>query len=250
MKGIFVALTLIGAIISSCGGGKKLEAATVQIQNLSTESNTLRNLIADQRTVDQLKVENQTLGNQIEDCRKHSTVLLQRLDRVRTTMAEKSDAMQQIRAKVDTALKEFRDAGAIITYHNGRVYISMADKLLFPSGSTKVSDQGRQALSVVADVLAEYPAMTAIIIGNTDSIAIRKTYTDNWSLSTERANVIVRILRDNYDADPARLTAAGRGRYNPIAGNNTNEGRAINRRTDIVLDTDLSMLWGLTEDWK
>ena len=121
----------------------------------------------------------------------------------------------------------------------------MQDQLMFPSGSTRLNDQGRQALSVIADALTEYKHLTVYVVGNTDTVKVAKKWTDNWSLSTERANTIVRVLRDLYGADPYRIVSAGRGKYDPIADNSTEEGRAKNRRIDIVLNPDLSRLWGM-----
>lgn len=124
----------------------------------------------------------------------------------------------------------------------------MEDKLAFPIGSTKLSDNGRQIISVVADVLNDNPGVSVIIVGNTDTIKVSKGFADNWSLSTERANSVVRVLRDTYSINPARLTAAGRGKYNPIADNATIEGRAKNRRIEIIINPDLSRLWELSEN--
>jgi len=93
------------------------------------------------------------------------------------------------------------------------------------------------------DVMIENPSLQALIISNTDSIPIRKAYPDNLSLSTERSNAIFRTLRDTYKIDPTRLTAAGRGRHDPIADNATAEGRAQNRRSEIIIDPGMDRLW-------
>ena len=94
--------------------------------------------------------------------------------------------------------------------------------------------------------MRDNPGITAIIVGNTDTIPV-KGVADNWSLSTERANSVVRVLHDIYYINPIRLTAAGRGKYNPVAVNDTPEGREKNRRIEIILNPDLSRLWELSE---
>ena len=121
----------------------------------------------------------------------------------------------------------------------------MQDQLMFPSGSAKLNDPGRQALSVIADALAEYKHLTVYVVGNTDTVKVIKGFKDNWSLSTERANSIVRVMRDSYGVDPTRLLSGGRSKYNPIADNGTKEGRALNRRIQIVLNPDLAKLWDM-----
>jgi chemotaxis protein MotB len=98
----------------------------------------------------------------------------------------------------------------------------------------------------VAQVMRDFPRVTCIIVGNTDTISI-KGIADNWSLSTERANAVVRILHYTYSINPARLTAAGKGKYSPIASNATPEGREKNRRIEIIFNPDIDRLWELTK---
>jgi chemotaxis protein MotB len=96
-------------------------------------------------------------------------------------------------------------------------------------------------------VLNENPNLLVYVIGNTDSVKVVRGFTDNWSLSTERANTVVRVLRDQYQVSMDRVTSAGRGKYDPIADNATADGRKQNRRTDIILNPDLSRLWDLID---
>jgi chemotaxis protein MotB len=123
----------------------------------------------------------------------------------------------------------------------------MQDKLLFPSGSVTLNKEGVDALKIVADVVQDYPKVKIYVVGNTDTDGVGKGYKDNWSLSTERANTVVRIFRDKYGIDPGRLTAAGRSKYNPVIENTTAENKARNRRTEIILNPDLSRLWDMME---
>jgi len=118
----------------------------------------------------------------------------------------------------------------------------MKDNLLYKSGSAKLSEDGKKALGNLASVLSQMPKLKVIVVGNTDTMHV-KGVADNWSLSTERANGVVRTLVNDYNIDPARLTAAGKGKFSPVADNSTEEGRAKNRRTEIVLNPDWERLW-------
>jgi chemotaxis protein MotB len=255
MKKTIIPVVLSALIFSSCGTSKKLDTANAQIATLNSQITTLneQNTVLNTKLSDcnkqtaQLKEENIQYGKEAEDCRKAKEAAAKRWETLNKNLEEQGTSMEEIRAKAAKALSAFHDANIEVTYKNGLVYISMQDQLMFPSGSTKMQDMGRQALSVVADVLAEFPHVHAIVVGNTDTLKVIRGFKDNWSLSTERANTIVRILRDNYGADPSRLTSAGRGKYNPVASNDTPEGRAKNRRTDIIINPDLDRLWYLSQ---
>jgi chemotaxis protein MotB len=124
---------------------------------------------------------------------------------------------------------------------DGLVYVSMEDNLLYKSGRAALSDSSKYALAKLARVLNDYPKLHVIVVGNTDTVQFKKG-SDNWTLSTERANCVVRVLRDS-GVDPSRLTSAGKGKYAPVADNSTTEGRARNRRTDIILNPDMERIW-------
>jgi chemotaxis protein MotB len=117
---------------------------------------------------------------------------------------------------------------------NGLVYVELADQLLYKSGSAKLSDSGKRALGSLAGALNDYPRLKVIVMGNTDDVQFAKGSGDNWSLSTERANGVVRTLRDDFQVE---------GKYNPVDDNMSKEGRAKNRRTDIILNPDLERIW-------
>ena len=111
----------------------------------------------------------------------------------------------------------------------------MQESLLFPSGSAVVNPKGKEALGTLAQVLNANQDINVLIEGHTDSIPIRGKYEDNWALSVARSTAIVRILTDSYKVDPTRVTASGRSKYEPVDTNDTPEGRARNRRTEIIL---------------
>lgn len=245
MKQILLPLVTAMLLFSSCVSKSKLEDANRQISGLNAKVDSLAKINeSSAQAIAGLKKENDQLGQEAAVCRKAREAYQARVNAFNQTLTENGSSMEQIKAKIAASLSAFKDAGITTKYKNGLVYISMQDQLMFPSGSARLNDAGRQALSVIADAINEYKHLTVYVVGNTDSIKVVKGFTDNWSLSTERANTIVRVLRDAYGADPTRIVAAGRGKYDPIADNATKEGRALNRRTDIVLNPDLSRLWG------
>ncbi|MCB0427906.1 MAG: OmpA family protein, partial [Mangrovimonas sp.] len=129
-------------------------------------------------------------------------------------------------------------------------YVSMENKLLFESGSWAVGNQGKKAVQQLGGVLADNPDISILIEGHTDNVPYTGSgqLSGNWDLSTKRATAIVTILRDNPNIDPQNLTAAGRGEYAPIASNDTPEGRAKNRRIEVILTPKLDELTKLLDE--
>ncbi|MFN4973293.1 MAG: flagellar motor protein MotB [Bacteroidota bacterium] len=149
---------------------------------------------------------------------------------------------------VKKALLSFKSDEISVEMKNGKVYISMSDKLLFKSGSAALEDAGKEAIKKLADVLNKNPDIDVLIEGHTDNIPIKTArYEDNWSLSADRALSIVRLLSEAHDVNPKRLVAAGRGEFYPKADNATAEGRAKNRRTEIILTPKLDELYKLIQ---
>jgi len=145
------------------------------------------------------------------------------------------------------ALKGFNSNDLSVYQKNGKVYVSLSENLLFPSGSAVVNPDGINALSKLAAVLNLNSDVAVDIEGHTDSIPIRGKFKDNWDLSTARANAIVRVLVNNYKVDPVRVVASGHSYYDPVDTNATPEGRAKNRRTDIILSPKLDEMYKLLE---
>ncbi|RFZ82781.1 hypothetical protein DYU05_11490 [Mucilaginibacter terrenus] len=128
----------------------------------------------------------------------------------------------------------------------GVVYISLADNMLYKSGSYEVNDQAGQTLSKIAKIIKDYSNYDVLIEGNTDNVPIsQKNIRNNWDLSALRASSVVQVLQNNYQVDPKRLTAGGRGEYNPIADNSTPSGKAQNRRTQIIITPKLDQFMDL-----
>jgi len=164
---------------------------------------------------------------------------------MRDELNRKDSAMNALRNSVSEALVGFENDGLTISRKNGRVYVSMENKLLFPSGSFTINPKGADAIRKLAKVLEKHPDIRILVEGHTDNVPYsgKGNLSDNWDLSAKRATSIVRIFTANSSVDPERITAAGRGEFSPIAPNNTPEGRSKNRRTEIILVPDLSKLY-------
>ena len=164
-------------------------------------------------------------------------------------LARKDSAVKALRAKVTKALLGFEGKGLSIEIRNGKVYVSLEESLLFRSGSWEVNERGASALKQLAEVLEANPDINVLIEGHTDNVPYRGSgqVKDNWDLSVMRATAIVKILTRNSGVNPARLTAAGRSEYVPVASNATAEGKAKNRRTEIILTPKLDELFKIIE---
>ena len=160
---------------------------------------------------------------------------------------EKQDSItRNLNNILRNALLGFNSDELSVEIKNGKVYVSMSDKLLFKSGSSAVEDKGKDALKLLAGVLDKNSDIDILIEGHTDNVPIKTSvYKDNWDLSVARATSIVRILTNDYKIVPTRLTASGKGEFFPKADNETIEGRAKNRRTEIILSPKLDELMKL-----
>jgi len=128
----------------------------------------------------------------------------------------------------------------------GVVYISLSDNMLYKSGSYEISDKSGETLSKIAKIITDYKDYDVLIEGNTDSVPISKpNIRNNWDLSALRASSVVQSLQNNYGVDPQRLTAGGRGQYNPVTSNDTPDGRTRNRRTEIIITPKLNQFMDL-----
>jgi len=164
-------------------------------------------------------------------------------------VAKKDSIMNALKNSVSEALTGFENNGLTVKRKNGQVYVSMDEKLLFPSGSFAINPKGKEALIKLARVLQENTDIKILVEGHTDSVPYRGSgnLQDNWDLSVKRATSIVRVLEQNSTIDPRRITAAGRGPYMPVASNKTAEGRAKNRRSEIILQPNLEKLYELVK---
>lgn len=170
-----------------------------------------------------------------------------KLEQLQALMDQQKMAIEEIRRKMADALTGFKSNELTVSTKNGKVYVSLQENLLFPSGSAVVNPKGKEALAKLAEVLNVNPDITVDIEGHTDSIPIRGKYQDNWDLSLARAASIVRILTIDYSVGPERVIASGHSQFEPVQSNSTAEGRALNRRTDIILSPKLDELFKLLQ---
>ena len=173
-----------------------------------------------------------------------------RVAELENVIATKDASMKALKDAISKALTNFEGKGLTVEQRDGKVYVSMENKLLFQSGSWYVGSEGRKAVQQLANVLAENPDIAILIEGHTDNVPYKGNaqLSGNWDLSTKRATAIVNILRENTSINPERLTAAGRGEYAPIASNTTSEGKAKNRRIEVILTPKLDEISKLLND--
>ncbi|MEY3207994.1 MAG: hypothetical protein RL064_25 [Bacteroidota bacterium] len=166
------------------------------------------------------------------------------------SMARKDSINMALVVNLKGAIGDLNDEDINIKVDKGVVYVDISDKLLFKSGSFTVTDKAKNVLGKVAKVLAAQPNIEFMVEGHTDSkqlIASETAIDDNWDLSVKRATTVVRLLQDTYGIDPKRMTAAGRGEYKPLTGNDNAADRAKNRRTRIVILPQLDQFFKLLE---
>ncbi|MDN3675258.1 OmpA family protein [Flavobacterium branchiarum] len=160
-----------------------------------------------------------------------------RLNELEALIAAKEEAMKKLKETLSKALNGFEGKGLTVEQKNGKVYVSMENKLLFNSGSWSVGTEGKKAVVELGKVLGDNPDLSVLIEGHTDDDPYvgSGVIANNWDLSTKRATAIVAILSENSKINKQKLTAAGRGEFSPLASNATPEGKAKNRRIEIIL---------------
>lgn len=180
------------------------------------------------------------------------TELQSRLDRVNELekmINEQKTSLNQLKESLSDALLNFEGKGLTVKQRDGKVYISMENKLLFKSGKWDIEREGKKALTQLSRVLEKNPDISILIEGHTDNVPFTSIgdLESNWDLSTKRATAVVKILLKNNQILPQNLTAAGRSEYLPIAPNSSKEGRASNRRIEVILSPSLEEITKLLE---
>ncbi len=201
----------------------------------------------------QLEAKEQALAGEntrLEKLKKELESGTKRMAELEHIIASKDAEMNRLKQAISKALTNFEGKGLTIEQRNGKVYISMENKLLFQSGSWAVGTQGRQAIKQLGEVLAENTDIVVLIEGHTDDDPYQGNgqLSGNWDLSTKRATAIVTILRENQSIPPENLTAAGRGEFAPIASNDSAQGKAKNRRIEVILTPKLDEISKLLND--
>jgi len=251
-------LLLLSLSFTSCVSSKKFNASEANGARLQKEIANTNGLLKDcNNQVSSLKEEkaslknaNATVQNDLNALSTESKMTIadqaKRLKNFQDMIQAQKNVMSALKNSISDALMNYKTDELSVYIKDGNVYVSLEEKLLFKSGSDVVDPKGKEALKTLAKVLNGTKDITVLIEGHTDNVPIKTAlFEDNWDLSTARATSIVRILTKDNGFDPSRITASGRSQYHPVKTNETNEGRAGNRRTEVILSPDLNELYKL-----
>jgi len=276
----FVLLTVV-AILGSCVVGKKkfvasengrlsaeeqvrsltatVEARDVTISGLEKRvaglvSDTTR-LGKEIREMQKLLTSNMSQKEQMDAMLKSQREALAERERtindLKAIIQKQNDMVNGLLRQVTDALIGFSSDELTVQMRDGKVYVAMSDKLLFKSGSADVEKRGKEALAMLANVLTSQPDIDMFIEGHTDNVPIKTArFTDNWDLSVLRSTSVVRILTVEYKVNPSQIIPSGRSQYFPVADNTTPDGRAKNRRTEIILSPKLDKLFQMLNEYQ
>lgn len=274
MKITFV-FALLSVIMISCVSNKKYKTLDSDYKKLvSTEKTCQDKYKSCQNDNRDLVNQNNALKGQVEYLKQNSNQVLNALQDMSVLSTKQAESIKQslenlsekdsyIRslqsaiARKDSinmilvmnlkgSLDDINDKDINIKVEKGVVYIDISDKLLFNSGKFAVTENARKVLGKVAKVLNAYPDIEFMVEGHTDTVPILTScMDDNWDLSVKRATSVIRILQKQYNMSPSRMTASGHGEYLPVATNSTEEGRALNRRTRIIILPQLDQFFKL-----
>lgn len=258
----FISFIAIIVLFTSCISKRVLRQSQMETAALREDSTRLANQIATLQAnvadlnnkITSLTNQNSQLGqqtanqqSQLNQTQEDLARQQQRLQQLQNILDQQKAQSEELKNKMTEALTGYAAKDLSVYQKNGKVYVSLSENLLFPSGSAVVNPKGVEALSKLAAVLNLNSDVAVNIEGHTDTVPIRRNFKDNWDLSTARANAIVRILVDNYKVDPVRVEASGHSFYDPVDINSTPEGRARNRRTEIILSPKLDEMYKLLE---
>jgi chemotaxis protein MotB len=227
---------------------KNLKALQASYNALEKNSDAAlkSNMDKNRELLSQLEAKEKTLATEQDRLNKLKSELessSKRLAELESYIAAKEASMKKLKETLSKSLKAFEGKGLTIEQRNGKVYVSMENKLLFQTGSWAVNDEGKKAVVLVGKVLSDNPDISVLIEGHTDNDKILGSIgggiENNWDLSTKRATAIVTILSENKGINKQNLTAAGRGEFAPLMSNESAEGKAKNRRIEIVLTPKL-----------
>jgi chemotaxis protein MotB len=261
----FLAL-FVGLLSTSCVSSKKFKASESRVDRLQKDSankhNQLNDCYANVKDLNaeresllaqksSLQNENASVANDLKSLSAQSKMTIadqaRRLKNLQDIIQSQSDVMMKLKNTITDALVNYKADELSVYIKDGNVYVSLQEKLLFKSGSDVVDPKGKEALKTLAKVLnSTSKDITVVIEGHTDNVPIKTNkYKDNWDLSTARATSILRTMTIENGFEPARISASGKGQFHPVQSNETAEGRASNRRTEIILSPDLKELYKL-----
>jgi chemotaxis protein MotB len=253
-----ITLLLLSLTVASCGPGKKLVASRYHVDQLQKDSADTHSQLIDCVDLTQklrnersaLQTENASISKDLKDVSTTSKMTIadqaRRLNMLQNVIQSQKEVMTKLKNSISDALIKYKADELYVYIKDGNVYVSLQEKLLFKSGSDVVDIKGVAALKTLAMVLNDTKDISVLIEGHTDNMPIKTaTFKDNWDLSTARATSIVRILTKDFGFDSKRITASGKGFFSPVKSNETAEGRAANRRTEVILSPDLNELYSL-----
>ena len=239
----------------------RYQASQIDLAASQTQVKSLEDRLADaQKANAELKAQYNTLTKSLNTSLNQNSVNISKLvDEINASNAyikhlvevkSKSDSLNlALTNKLTRSLSRDELSEVDIKVLKGVVYISLADNMLYKSGSYEINERAGQTLSKIAKIITDYKEYEVLIEGNTDNVPINRTnIRNNWDLSALRASSVVQALQTQYGVDPKRLSAAGRGEYNPIATNNTEVGRQRNRRTQIIITPKLDQFMELIDE--
>lgn len=271
----YVVAVGLSVLMLSCVSSKKYKLLNSDYQKSLSSQKDCEALVAKLKAEnDGLNNQNKTVVEQVDYLKKSSNQVLNTLQDMSVLSSTQAESMKQslktlserdayiknlnsaimrkdsmnliLVTNLKSSLSDVNDKDINITVEKGVVYIDISDKMLFNTAEYTVTDNAKKVLGKISNILNAHPDLDLMVEGNTDSIPIRNNILyDNWDLSVMRATSVVRILADQYKIDPKRMTAAGNGKYLPIASNNTADGRALNRRTRIILLPELDQFFKL-----
>lgn len=249
---------MLGALLTgtSCVSKKKYKKLDTSYHHLDSMYNSLMSqyngLNKSSKDYQQLsQSELQQLNTELQQKLKDLEASNRQVADLQAAMQRARQSQQELLSKITNALIGFNASDLTAELRkDGKVYVSLSEKLLFKSGSYDVDPKGKEALQKLGEVLSKQPDLDITVEGHTDSIPLKKGMyvKDNLDLSVMRATTIVRLLSEQYGVNPKQLYASGRGENFPIAPNSTPEGRAKNRRTEIIISPKISELLKLVEN--
>ncbi|MBI9069196.1 MAG: OmpA family protein [Salinivirgaceae bacterium] len=256
---ILILLTFFfGVAFTSCVSTEKFAASEARVDKLQNENfnaadklkicNAEVKKLSDEKAL--LKDENLAALNELNALASSSNTTIvdqaKRLKDLEELFQNQKEVMAKLENSISEALMNYKSDELSVYYKDGSVYVSLAEKLLFKSGSDVVDPKGKEALKTLSKVINNAKNITVLVEGHTDNVPIStKLFEDNWDLSTARATSIVRIMTKDNGFDSSRITASGKGQFHPVKNNDTAIGRAANRRTEIILSPDLKELYAL-----
>jgi chemotaxis protein MotB len=230
----------------------RLQASYDALESNSSSSLT-ENLERNRKLLEELEAKGRRLAEEearLKEVQRQLASRSARVDELEGIIAAKDAKMRALKDAISAALVNFEGNGLTVEQRDGKVYVSMENKLLFDSGSWAVNSRGKEAVVQLGRVLADNPEIAVLIEGHTDNVPYGGSgnIKDNWDLSTKRATAIVNIIIANSRIQKENLTAAGRGEYAPVASNSSPEGRSKNRRIEVILTPKLDEIAKLLEE--